>query len=71
MIVLGAGKYLFVWNPILCWIGIMLVTNVEEREEERDDALLLLKCCVICPSDPASADQGVSCKSIVNCSAGY
>ena len=28
MIVLGAGKYLFVWDPILCWIGIMLVTNV-------------------------------------------
>ena len=28
IIVLGAGKYLFVWDPILCWIGIMLVTNV-------------------------------------------
>ena len=28
MIVLGAGKYLFVWDPILCWIGIMLATNV-------------------------------------------
>ena len=28
MIVLGAGKYLFVWDPILCWIGSMLVTNV-------------------------------------------
>eukprot|EP01043_Picozoa_sp_COSAG02_P139329 COSAG02_NODE_77988_length_121_cov_43.954545_1_plen_40_part_11 len=28
MIVLSAGKYLFVWDPILCWIGIMLVTNV-------------------------------------------
>ena len=27
MIVLSAGKYLFVWNTILCWIGIMLVTN--------------------------------------------
>ena len=27
MIVLGAGKYLFVWDPILCWIGSMLVTN--------------------------------------------
>eukprot|EP01043_Picozoa_sp_COSAG02_P074759 COSAG02_NODE_15113_length_1202_cov_8.471442_1_plen_64_part_00 len=25
MIVLSAGKYLFVWDPILCWIGIMLV----------------------------------------------
>ena len=28
MIVLSAGKYLFVWDPILCWIGSMLVTNV-------------------------------------------
>ena len=28
MIVLSAGRYLFVWDPILCWIGIMLVTNV-------------------------------------------
>ena len=28
MIVLSAGKYLFVWNPILCWIGMMLVTDV-------------------------------------------
>lgn len=28
MIVLSAGKYSFVWDPILCWIGRMLVTNV-------------------------------------------